>query len=159
MKDNYKTKGITEILLAVFAILTFCLLFTLYFYFTVNNQTTRELMFMGDVHFLRAEVVSLAENSKLGFVEINEVILLFNQVSDGIKVVGKIEGLVPGSSHGVHILEYADLLLLRNIKFDESNKDILKHFNPNHLPHSCPTLNNFNDEYHIGDIVSFFELG
>ena len=64
--------------------------------------------------------------------------------------MGKIEGLTPGSYHGIHILEYSDLITMKNIK---ENKSMLTHFNPSHLPHSCPDMNNFNDKYHVGDLV------
>jgi len=75
---------------------------------------------------------------------------------DGIKLTGRISGLENGSSHGVHILEYADLKeLIVKKNSDNIDEDVLKHFNPKRVQHGCPGKLDDAD-YHTGDFVNTF---
>jgi len=66
--------------------------------------------------------------------------------------MGVINNLIPGSSHGLHIYEYSDILLLNktSIESRKYHNYLFKHYNPKHTKHSCPS-NNPNEEFHVGD--------
>ncbi len=66
--------------------------------------------------------------------------------------MGVINNLIPGSSHGLHIYEYSDILLLNktSIESRKYHNYLFKHYNPKHTKHSCPN-NNPNEEFHLGD--------
>ena len=67
--------------------------------------------------------------------------------------MGVINNLIPGSSHGLHIYEYSDILLLNktNTENRKYNNYLFKHYNPYQKKHSCP--NNLpHQEYHLGDL-------
>jgi Cu/Zn superoxide dismutase len=97
---------------------------------------------MKDVHHLRAAIKPFANrgNKIKGFIEISEVF-------DGINIIGQVEGLSPGSTHSIHVLEFSDLSELEENK---TSKDFLKHFNPTNVKHSCPS-NEKEEDYHFGD--------
>jgi len=68
-------------------------------------------------------------------------IVRFEQLPNGVHVLGRVEGLVPLSIHGYHV----------HIGGDVSNKDGLGsglHFNPLDIPHGCTP----NTNRHAGDI-------
>ena len=68
--------------------------------------------------------------------------------------MGIINNLVPGTSHGLHILEYSDITLMnKTITQDKNhyNQYIFKHYNPYHLKHSCPSTDH-NKNCHEGDL-------
>jgi Cu/Zn superoxide dismutase len=66
-------------------------------------------------------------------------------------IINNLTSRIP--SHGLHILEYSDILLLNKTNFENKNynKYIFKHYNPYHTKHSCPS-NEKDDEYHLGDL-------
>lgn len=98
-----------------------------------------------------------------GFIELNELF-------DGISIIGKLSGFIPGSTHAVHIIEFSDLVAIieeaentslslsetKNIKkriFPIKNLAEIKlnHYNPLNYKHSCPSTNE-DKNYHFGDL-------
>ena len=51
-------------------------------------------------------------------------------------------------------MEFADIEELKNTNSpNQVDNDILKHYNPNRLPHGCPSVNGDDSTYHQGDFV------
>jgi Cu/Zn superoxide dismutase len=132
---------IREVFLAVFVVLSVILGLTLYFYYKVNSGFEEEIAMMKDVHHLKANIKPYLAVRVKGFIEISDSF-------DGVNVIGKIEGLVPGSTHYVHVLEYSDL---PNLTANKVTKDFLKHFNPTNVRHACPSNSKNENTYHAGD--------
>lgn len=66
--------------------------------------------------------------------------LTFTQTTDGVKVVGRFQGLAPKTKHGIHVHETGDC---SDPKFASAGG----HFNPTNAPHGGPN----SPEKHIGD--------
>jgi Cu/Zn superoxide dismutase len=129
-----------EIFIALFVLISILLGISLYTYSRSASFYMDELYLMRDIHFLKAYLKNYERSQLKGYIEISESF-------GGINVIGKIEGLRRGTSHGVHILEYSDISGLNR----ELSDDMLKHFNPTNLKHSCPSTNE-NDSMHFGDL-------
>jgi Cu/Zn superoxide dismutase len=132
-----------EVFLVIFVALTIVLGLTLYFYYKVNSNYQEEISFLSDVHILKAKLHPVGDGNVVikGYIEVTEVF-------DGVNIIGKIEGLSSGTTHAVHILEFSDISQIESKKMV---KDLLKHYNPTNVPHSCPARGN-DDTYHYGDL-------
>lgn len=136
---------VREIFLVIFVSLSVILGVTLFFYYRVNSNYEEEIAMIRDIHHLRANLVPFGQNKgkpAKGYFEISEVF-------EGVNVIGKVEGLVSGSTHAVHILEYSDISQLEESKI---TKDFLRHFNPTNAIHSCPSNSQGEERYHSGDL-------
>jgi len=149
LKENKDQALLTNVFLGIFVVLSVILCLTLFFYYRVNSNYEVEILRMKDIHRLKANIVSYNLDNKFKISKKVEGYLEITESFDGINIIGKVEGLSPGSTHGVHVLEYSDLPSLDPSKI---TNEFLKHFNPTNSPHSLPSMKEADVEnFHTGD--------
>ena len=98
---------------------------------TITSSETKVVM--PPIHNATATVLPAGGQKAKGKVE-------FQQTENGVKVVGRFEGLKPNSQHGIHIHENGDC---SDPKFVTAGG----HFNPEKTEHGAPG----SVAHHIGD--------
>jgi Cu/Zn superoxide dismutase len=142
-KTSSHARNLSEVFLLIALVISVCLGLTLYFYYNINSNIEKELLFSKDVHRLKAYFQPLNINSQIkGYLEIN-------QLTEGLEISGKVEGLPKGSEHEFVILEYADISSLSSNGRSQTQKQFLKHYNPDRSAiHSCDQASSG----HAGDL-------
>jgi Cu/Zn superoxide dismutase len=149
LKDNKDQALLKEVFLGIFVVLSVILCLTLFFYYRVNSNYEVEISMMKDIHHLKANIVSFNLDKKSDNLKKIQGYLEITESFDGVNIIGKVEGLSPGSTHGVHVLEYSDL---PNLEPSKITREFLKHYNPTNAPHSLPMMKESEEEdFHAGD--------
>jgi len=155
LSNDTKSSNLKEVLLIIFVILCLCLAVTQYLYYKINNKNQNEMFMIRDVHKLKSTILPFLLN-KISNYNIEGHVKIESTL-DNMHVYGEVKGLVPGSIHAIHILEFSDLMNYKDFtektKMQHLTQDIFRHYNPLKVKHSCPVIE-MNHVYHVGDLVS-----
>ena len=126
---------IKQPLLILMMLIILLLTITLFSFYKSSSFIYTEFEDMKDIQVLKAKFISMNNSSITGHI-------IFTALSENsINIKGEIYNLIPGATHGLHIIEYID---------EESNQKSYTHFNPDNTFHSCPS--NEEKQYHKGDL-------
>lgn len=129
------TNDIKQTLLILMILIILLLTVTLFSFYKSSSFIYSEFEDMKDIQVLKVKLIPMNNSTitgKIIFIAISE---------ESLNIKGEIYNLIPGETHGLHIIDYID---------EDSKQKGFTHFNPENTLHSCPS--NEEKKYHKGDL-------
>ena len=129
------TNDIKQTLLILMILIILLLTITLFSFYKSSSFIYSEFEDMKDIQVLKVKLIPMNNSTITGKI-------IFTAISEeSLNIKGEIYNLIPGETHGLHIINYID---------EDPKQKVFTHFNPENTLHSCPS--NEEKKYHKGDL-------